>query len=287
MKAHQAEYRVRTMCRVLEVSPSGYYAWLRRAPSARARADAALLERIREIHTHSRGTYGVPRIHPELREQGIRVSRTGLPGLMGGAQLGGVSRRRGVRTTRRDPQAEPAGDLVQRNFTADAPDRLWVADISYIPTWTGFLYLAVVLDVFTRRVVGWAMATHLRKELVLAALEMALWRRRPEEVIHHSDHGSQYTSVEFGRRCREAGVRPSMGTVGDCYDNAMCESFFATLECELLDRTCFRTQSEARRAVFEFIEGWYNLKRRHSALGYISPAEFERRLNMPDPVHVR
>ena len=139
----------------------------------------------------------------------------------------------------------------------------------------------------TRRVVGWAMATHLRKELVLAALEMALWRRRPEEVIHHSDHGSQYISVEFGRRCREAGVRPSMGTVGDCYDNAMCESFFATLECELLDRTCFRTQSEARRAVFEFIEGWYNLKRRHSALGYISPAEFERRLNMPDRVHVR
>jgi putative transposase len=281
VKAHQAEYRVRTMCRVLEVSPSGYYAWLRRAPSARARADAALLERIREIHTHSRGTYGVPRIHPELREHGIRVSRKRLARLMRGAQLRGVSRRRGVRTTRRDPQAKPAGDLVQRNFTADAPDRLWVADISYIPTWTGFLYLAVVLDVFTRRVVGWAMATHLRKELVLAALEMALWRRRPEEVIHHSDHGSQYTSVEFGRRCREAGVRPSMGTVGDCYDNAMCESFFATLECELLDRTCFRTQAEARRAVFEFIEGWYNLKRRHSALGYISPAQFERRLNVP------
>ena len=140
----------------------------------------------------------------------------------------------------------------------------------------GFLYLAVVLDVFSRRVVGWAMATHLRTELVLGALDMALWQRRPEAVIHHSDQGSQYTSIAFGKRCREAGVRPSMGSVGDCYDNALCESFFATLECELLDRRSFRTQVEARMALFEYIEGWYNPQRRHSALSYLSPAEFEK-----------
>jgi putative transposase len=152
-----------------------------------------------------------------------------------------------------------------------------VADITYIPTWAGFLFLAVVLDAWSRKVVGWAMATHLRKELVLAALEMALFQRRPQEVIHHSDQGSQYTSIAFGRRCREAGVRPSMGSVGDCYDNAMAESFFATLECELLNRRLLRTQAEGRMAVFEFIEGWYNSHRRHSSIGYLSPNEFERR----------
>jgi putative transposase len=177
----------------------------------------------------------------------------------------------------RDAEARPAPDLVERQFVAEAPDRLWVADITYIPTWAGFLYLAVVVDAWSRRVVGWAMATHLRTELVLTALEMALWQRRPREVIHHSDQGTQYTSIAFGQRCRAAGVRPSMGSVGDCFDNALCESFFATLECELLDRQCFRTPAEARMAVFDFLEGWYNPHRRHSALGYLSPAEFERR----------
>jgi transposase InsO family protein len=167
--------------------------------------------------------------------------------------------------------ARPAPDLVERNFVAAAPNRLWVADITYIPTWAGFLYLAVVLDTFSRRIVGWAMETHLRTELVLQALNLALWQRRPKEVIHHSDQGSQYTSIAFGQRCREAGVRPSMGSVGDCFDNAMCESFFATLECELLDRRRFKTQIEARIAIFEFIEGWYNPHRRHSALDYLSP----------------
>jgi len=168
-------------------------------------------------------------------------------------------------------------DLVQRRFTAEGRDRLWVADITYIPTWTGFLYLAVVLDAWSRRVVGWSMATHLRTELVLQALEMALGQRRPSSVIHHSDQGTQYTSIAFGQRCREAGVRPSMGSVGDCYDNAMCESFFATLECELLDRHRFRNPAEAQRLTFDFLEGWYNPHRRHSALGYLSPMEFERR----------
>lgn len=156
-----------------------------------------------------------------------------------------------------------------------------MADITYIPTWAGFLYLAVVLDVFSRRIVGWSMADHLRTALVLDALDMALGQRRPDSVIHHSDQGSQYTSIAFGERCRIAGVRPSMGTVGDAYDNAMCESFFATLECELIDRTRFRSHAEARMATFDFIEGWYNPRRRHSALGYLSPVDYERRSAPP------
>ena len=192
------------------------------------------------------------------------------------AGLAGVSRRKFVVTTVKDGGRQ-APDLVERNFTAEAPDRLWVADITYIPTWAGFLYLAVVLDAFSRRIVGWSMATTLAKQLVLDALNMALATRRPRGVIHHSDQGSQYTSIEFGHRCRDAGVRPSMGSVGDAYDNAMCESFFATLECELLDRCRFKTQAEARRAVFEFIEGFYNPRRRHSSIGYLSPIDYERR----------
>jgi len=193
------------------------------------------------------------------------------------AGLEGVTRRCHQKTTRRDVGAESAPDLVEREFTTDAPDKLWVADITYIPTRGGFLYLAVVLDAFGRRVVGWAMTGHLRTELVLEALEMAIYQRQSQGVIHHSDHGAQYTSIAFGKRCREAGVRPSMGTVGDCYDNAMCESFFATLECELLDRRKFNSRAEVRLAVFEFIEGWYNPHRRHSSIGYESPISYERK----------
>ena len=265
-----------TMCRVRGVSPGGYYARLKRRPSARAQADAALSARIVEIHRRSRQTYGVPRIYAELKAQGLRVGRKRVARLMNTAGLYGVSRRKWVITTVRDHTATPASDLVERNFTAAAPNRWWVADITYIPTWAGFLYLAVVLDAFSRKIVGWAMATQLRTELVLAALDMALGQRRPAAVIHHSDHGSQYTAFAFGQRCDEAGVRPSMGSVGDCFDNAMCESFFATLECELLDRTSFKTQAEARMAIFEFIEGWYNPHRRHSALDYLSPIDDER-----------
>jgi putative transposase len=177
--------------------------------------------------------------------------------------------------------ARQAPDLVDRNFTADKPNMLWVADITYIPTWAGFLYLAVVLDAFSRRIVGWSMAATLHTQVVLDALDMALWQRRPSGVIHHSDQGSQYTSIEFGKRCREARVRPSMGSVGDAYDNAMAESFFATLECELLDRRRFKNQAEARMAVFEFIEGFYNPRRRHSSLGYLSPIKFEGQFAEP------
>ena len=276
MRANQAKYPVRRMCRLLGVSPSGYYAWSRRSSSQRARADAELLKRIQAIYERSRGTYGAPRIQAELRACGELVSRKRVARLMREAGLRGASRRRPILTTIRDEKSRPAPDLVKRHFAADGRDRLWVADITYIPTGSGFLYLAVVVDAWSRRVVGWSMATHLRTELVLEALNMALGQRRPQEVIHHSDQGSQYTSIAFGQRCREASVRPSMGSVGDCFDNALCESFFATLECELLERRRFRTQIEARMAVFEFVEGWYNPHRRHSALGYLSPVEFER-----------
>lgn len=267
---------IATMCRVLGVSPGGYYARLKRPPSPRAQADAELTEGIAAIHRRSRETYGAPRIHAELKTQGIRIGCKRVARLMRAAGLHGVSRRNWIVTTVRDREARRAPDLVERNFAAAAPNRLWVADITYIPTWTGFLYLAVVLDVFSRRIVGWAMATHLRTELVLEALNMALAQRRPAAVIHHSDQGSQYTALAFGQRCDEAGVRPSMGSVGDCFDNAMCESCFATLECELLNRRPFKSQIEARMAIFEFIEGWYNPHRRHSALDYRSPINYER-----------
>jgi len=276
VKAHQAVYKIITMCRVLEVSTSGYYAWLKRQPSRRARENEKLTERIEKIHRWSRGSYGVPRIHAELRAQGWLVNRKRVAKLMRENKLVGVSRRKSVRTTIRTEHQRPAPDLVDRDFSASRPDRLWVADITYVPTWVGFLYLAVVLDVFSRRVVGWSMAGHLRTELVLDALNMALRQRKPREVVHHSDQGCQYTSFAFGKRCLEAGVRPSMGSVGDCFDNALCESFFATLECELLDRCSFRSHAEARMELFEFIEGWYNTHRRHSSLGHLSPLEYER-----------
>jgi putative transposase len=277
VRAHQADYHITTMCRVLGVSTSGYYAWKKRGLSARKKKDEALKERIGAIHAHSRLTYGSPRVHAELADEGVRVGRKRVARLMAEAGLQGVSRRRGPTTTLREPHRRPAPDLVGRDFSASGPDRLWVADITYVPTLSGFLYLGVVIDAWSRRVVGWAMDTHLRTELVLSGLDMALSQRRPQGVIHHSDQGCQYTSIAFGGRCLEAGVRPSMGSVGDCFDNAMCESFFATLECELLDRSRFCNQAEARTAVFDYIEGWYNGHRRHSGILYLSPVEFERR----------
>jgi len=264
------------MCRVLEVSTSGYYAWLKRPPSKRASEDAQLTKQIRKIHARSKSTYGAPRIHAELADEGVHVGRKRVARLMRAAHLRGVSRRKRYGTTRRQQKARPAPDLVQRNFSADGPNQLWVADITYITTWAGPVYLAVVVDVWSRRVVGWAMATNLRTKLVIDALSMAIQQRRPKGVIHHSDQGSQYTSLAFGSRCRKADILPSMGSVGDCFDNALCESFFATLECELLDRCTFQTIQAARRAVFEFIEGWYNPHRRHSALGYVSPIQYEK-----------
>jgi putative transposase len=277
VKANQATHSVGVMCRLLRVSRSGFYAWLDRPMSARARSDLALTAKIEMIHRRSRDTYGARNIHAELADDyGIRVGCKRVARLMRAAHLRGATLRRFVVTTQPDSAGTRAIDLVDRQFYTDGPDRLWVADITYIPTWAGFLYLAMVLDVYSRRVVGWAMETHLRTELIVAALDMALTQRRPSNVIHHSDRGCQYTSYAFGKRCREAGVMPSMGSVGDAYDNAMAESFFATLERELLNRRRFRSQAEARMAVFEWIEGWYNPHRRHSSLGYRSPVNFER-----------
>ena len=277
MKANHAMHPAAVMCRALGVSESGYHAWRTRPPSRRARRDAELTTLIRAAHEESNGIYGAPNIHRELRDQGVRIGKKRVARLMKRASLVGVTRRRFCVTTRRDENARRAPDLVDRNFTADGPNKLWVSDITYIPTWAGFLFLAVVLDAWSRRIVGWAMATHLRTELVLDALNMAVTQRRPANVVHHSDQGCQYTSVAFGKRCREAGVRPSMGSVGDAYDNAMCESFFASLECELLQRTKLRTQTEGRMAVFQYIEGWYNTRRRHSGLDYQSPISYERK----------
>jgi putative transposase len=270
-------FPIATMCRVLGVSTSGYYSWRRRGPSKRAVEDEYLTERIRDSHQRSDGTYGVPRIHADLADEGLHVSRKRVARLMQAAGLQGVTRRKGFRTTRPDKSAAPAPDLVERDFTAAGPDELWVADITYVPTWSGFLFLAVVLDAWSRRVVGWAMATHLKTELVLEALGMAIFQRRSDGVIHHSDRGCQYTALAFGSRCEEAGIRPSMGSAGDCFDNALAESFFATLECELIDRRCWKNPAAAETALFRYIEGWYNPHRRHSSLGLISPAEFERR----------
>jgi putative transposase len=238
----------------------------------------ALMAPIHEIHRRSREAYGAPMIHAELPEEhGIRVGCKRVARLMREARLRGVTQKRFVTTTVRAEASATVVDLVVRQFKAEGPDRLWVADITYVPTWAGFLYLAIVLDVWSRKVVGWAMETHLRTELVLAALDTALWQRRPSQVVHHSDHGCQYTSYAFGKRCQEMNVVPSLGSVGDAFDNAMAESFFATLERELLNRRRFKTQAEAKLAVFEWIEGWYNPHRRHSSLGRISPVNFERR----------
>ena len=245
--------------------------------SDRDRTDLALTAKIEAIHRRSRGVYGSPSIHAELADDyEIRVGRKRVARLMRAAGLRGATLRRYVVTTQPDLKAPRAVDLVERQFYTDGPDRLWVADITYVPTWSGFLYLAMVLDVYSRRIVGWSMETHLRTELILAALNMAIAQRQPSAVIHHSDRGCQYTSYAFGKRCREAGVMPSMGSVGDAYDNAMAESFFATLERELLNRRRFKTQAEAKMAVFEWIEGWYNPHRRHSSLGYRSPVNYER-----------
>jgi len=274
----KASHPVATLCRVLGVSPSGYYAWCKRPPSTRAQADEGLLSQIQDIHQRSRGTYGAPRVHAELRARGVRCGRKRVARLMGRAGLAGVHRRRYRSTTRQNPRAAAAPDLVERDFAAAGPDQLWVADMTYVTTDEGWLYVATVLDAWSRRIVGWAMGERLDTDLVIDALNMAVWNRRPAMgVVHHSDRGAQYTSLAFTKRCRDAGIATSMGSVGDAYDNALAEAFFATLEAELLMRTAFATRAAARLALFDFIEAFYNSHRRHSALGYLSPAEFERR----------
>ena len=283
--AERAHHPVSRLARVLGVARAGYYAWSSRPASARVLADQALTEQIRQIHVRSRETYGAPRVHAELRlGLDIRVGRKRVARLMRDARLQGVHRRRLRGLTRRDPQAAPASDLVERNFTPPAPDRLWVADITQQRTGDGWLYLAVVLDSFSRRIVGWSMADHLRTELVLDALDMAIAQRQPAPgLVHHTDHGCQYTSLAFGRRLQQAGLVASMGTVGDALDNAVAESFFATLECELLDRYDWPTRQALRTAVFDFIEVFYNRQRRHSTLDYLTPTDYEQQHRTPAP----
>ena len=280
IKANQAQFPTRILCATLGVSHSGYYDWTKRKPSERVIANCRLIEQIMMIYCKSDCTYGRPRITVELIDLGIKVNHKRVGRLMREAEIKGVSRRRSfVITTHRNKRDRPAPDLVQRHFKATSINQLWIADMTYIPTWAGFLYLAVVIDVFNRKVVGWSFGETMTVNLVITALNMALITRKPGKVIHHSDQGSQYTSVEFGKRCKEMGVRPSMGSVGDAYDNAMAESFFASLECELIDRRSWKNKTEARLAIFTWIESWYNPIRRHSGLGYLSPNNFERKLN--------
>lgn len=274
--SERASFPVATMCRLLGVSTSGFWAWLGRGPSKRSVADAGLTEAIRAVHVRSRGTYGAPRVHARLRRDGVACGRKRVARLMRREGLAGVHRRRHLVTTVRDPAAAGAPDLVCRDFHPVGPDRLWVADVTALPTDEGFLYLAMVLDAWSRRVVGWSMDPSADAALVVRALDMAIATRRPRDgLVHHSDHGSQYTSLALGARMREAGIAASMGSIGDSYDNAMAESFFASLETELIDRTTWRTRVEARTAVFEWIEAFYDRERIHSALGYLAPVEFE------------
>jgi putative transposase len=274
--AKQAQHPVCLLCSVLGVSRAGYYAWKDRPACARRRRDDELLGEIRAIHDESKGTYGWPRIHAELRHRGVHVSRKRVARLMRQAGLSGMVRRRKGRTTVSVPGIATAPDLVRRDFAPTEPNRLWVADLTEIATWEGKLYLAVVVDCFSRRCVGWAMADHMRAELVVDALEMALWQRRPDVgLVHHSDRGGQYVSLIFGQTARAAGIDISMGAKGCALDNAVCESFFATLKKELTRRRAWPTRRELESAVFAWIEGWYNRRRLHSTLGYLTPADYE------------
>lgn len=279
--AEKTHHAVSTLARVLGVSREGYYAWRRRGgQSARTRADHTLTTKITAVHGASRATYGAPRVHADLTAAGVHVGRKRVARLMAQAGLQGAHRRRRVSLTRRDRAAHLPPDLVGRHFTAPAPNRVWTADVTYVPTAQGWLYLAVVLDLYSRRIVGWSMTAEQKTSLVADALSMALRHRRPAPgVIHHADQGGQYLSHELARLCDAHGVRRSVGSAGDCYDNAVTESFFATLECEPLDRTSFATHDQARAALFDFIEGFYNRRRRHSTIGYSSPHEYEARFN--------
>jgi putative transposase len=279
ISAEKASTPVSVCCALLGVSRSGYYGWERRAPSDRALGDAVLIERIREIWAENRQVYGSPRIHADLRlKDDIRVGRKRVERLMREAGISGLQRRKRGRTTISVPGVRVADDLVERQFRPVAPNVLWIADVTYLRTWEGWLYLAAVQDAYSRRIVGWSMADHMRSELVVDALQMAVSRRRPAPgLIHHSDQGSQYVSLAFGQAARDAGIARSMGSKGDCYDNAVAESFFATLKKELVHRRSWPTRRELTSEVFEYLEAFYNRARRHSTLGYLSPVDYENR----------
>lgn len=276
IEAERTSFPVQLMCRMLGVSRSGYYDWKMRLPSSRSRENATLTSKIHEIYRRSRETYGSPRIHAELRALGTRCGRKRVERLMREAGLQGCMRGPKKRTTRRSGRAVPANDLLQRSFAATEVDKIWVADITYLTTREGFLYLAFILDVYSRRIVGWAMESHLRTELVVDALQMAVWRRKPAPgLVHHSDQGVQYTALSFAERLREVGITPSMGRTGSALDNAMAESFVSTLKAELMSNLEFPSRRAAKTAIFEYLETFYNTRRLHSSLGYRSPADFE------------
>jgi transposase InsO family protein len=274
---HRETYPVRVLCAVLEVSPAGYYAWRSRPPSTRSVANRELVATIRRVHQDSGGRYGSPRVHAVLRSRGRNISRGRIERLM---------RRHGIRAIMAPPRRARTTDsrhalpiapnLLARDFTAAAPNRIWLADITYVPTGEGWLYLAAVMDLFSRKIVGWAMRDHLRTELASSALTMAVQRQRPAVgLIHHSDRGVQYASLDYRGALAAAGITASMSRKADCFDNAPMESFFHTLKTELVHHRQYATWAEAQRDIFAFIEGFYNRTRLHSAIGYISPIEME------------
>lgn len=283
IKAEKAITPLKVSCEVLGVSRSGYYAWETRGPSNRQRSDEKLLEQIRKIYADNELVYGSPRIHAELRmEYDIRVSRKRVERLMRINGISGLIEKKRGNTTIRVPGVKVASDKVLRNFTAEEPNQLWVADITYLKTWEGWVYLAAVQDAYSRRIVGWSMAEHMRTDLVTDALLMAVKRRRPEPgLIHHSDRGSQYVSLAFGKVAKKNGIAQSMGQVGSAYDNSLAESFFATLKKELIHRRSWPKKQELKTEVFNYIESFYNRRRRHSYLGYLAPAEFEGEARLP------
>ena len=284
MSANRAAFPIARMARVLGVSKAGCHAWVKRPPSALAQADAALLQRIRTVHASSRQTCGAPRVHAALQATGERHGRKRIARLMRAAGRRGRTPKRWRTTTVPDPAADLPADLIERDFATatTALDARWCGDITYIHTWEGWLYLATVIDLGSRRVVGWATADHLRTDLIDRALTNAVTSRRPAPgVIFHSDRGCQYTSAQFRCLADQHGVRLSVGRRGQCWDNAVAESFFATIKTELLDRRPWPTRTAAHKAIFNWIEGWYNTRRRHSTLDYFSPAAYEARINQP------
>lgn len=281
IRAHARIYHITTMCRVLEVSKAGFYKWRAQPLCEREKVDAVLTAKIRAVHTGRRRAYGSPRVHQELRAQGARVGKKRIARLMRAANIRATAPRRYRVTTQSDHDNPVAKNELARSFPVAAqpgPDRVWVADITYIPTREGWLYLAIVLDLATRRIVGWSAGARLDQELALAALRMALLHRRPQGGLHHSDRGVQYTSLAYHQLLGEAGFLPSMSRRGNCWDNAVAESFFSTLTKELLGEETFTTRAEGIAALFEFIEVWYNRQRRHSSLGYRSPMDYEAEL---------
>jgi transposase InsO family protein len=278
IEAEKAHFPVSVLCSVLGVSRSGFYAWRKRPKSSRASEDAVLAKKIIKVYTLSRGTYGSPRVHAELREQGEVVGRKRIARLMRDRGLVARSKRRFRPTTTDSNHSQPvAENLLNRSFERILPNQAWVGDITYIPTGEGWLYLAVLIDLFSRRVVGWAMSDRIDRQLTLNALEMAIVNRgrAVKDVLHHSDRGSQYASADYRQALVDRGLVASMSRKGNCWDNAVAESFFSTLKWELIHRRPFETRSDARRAIFEYIEVFYNRRRRHSALGYLSPMQFE------------